>query len=178
MSLAAIAARFAAAAAFANHISAPIGSMDYGRIHYDVRASNVSTGLGGLPPFCGPMGMDMIQVVYTVTNTSDMALPADAIPRTVIIDPAGVVYASDRLLTDMVAQKANPPMTLRHGLLAAHASAVQADIFLTKAFDTRNRPYKLRPFPQATTAINLPLAQRIDTPECPQPSTPPYVPDR
>jgi hypothetical protein len=178
MGLAAIAARVAAAAATAMTVSAPIGLLDYGRIHYDILASNVSTGLGGLPPFCGPLDRDMVQVVYTVINNNDFALPANAIPRLVIIDPAGVVTRADRHFSDIVAQKVNPPMTMHNGALAAHARSVQADIFLTKKFETRNRPYRLRPLPEATRSINLPLVKREYTPECPQPSAPPVFDDR
>ena len=163
-----IAAKFAASAAIASHISAPIGFVNYGLIHYDIRAVNRSSGVGGSPPYCGPIDSDVIQIVYSVTNNNSFALPQIAVPRMVIVDPNGNVVQPDRQLSEAVALKATPPILLHNASLGAHQSAVQADVFVTKKFDTRNRQYLMRPLPGSAESQRLPITQPVDTPECPQ----------
>ena len=166
--LAAIAARIAALAPFLAHMSAPLGILNYSRVHYDIRAVNHSTGLGGTPPFCGPAGMDTIQVVYSVTNGNDSPMPATAVPRLVMIDPGGNVIQPDRTLTEMTALKTNPPMLLHNGVLASRESRVQADVFLVRKNAVTTFVYHLRPAPTVGEPIILPLSIKIETPECPE----------
>jgi hypothetical protein len=167
--LAAIAAKIAASAAVTAHIAAPIGSMDYGRLHYDARAVNDSTGLGGNPAYCGLPATDIVQVVYTVTNRGAESLTTPAVPRLVLIGPDGVAHPPDRLLTELVALKANPPIMMRHGVLASGESVILADVFVLKRYAIRDLVFHLRPAPPAAQAILLPQSAPVDTRECPRP---------
>jgi len=166
--LAAIAAKFALLLPQLGHISPPMDNTNYGRLHYDIRAVNTSSGLGGLPPYCGSSDKDVLLVVYVVTNNNDFDLPTPAVPHMIIISPGGVVTQRDRELTEIVASKGNPPILLHNGVLKPHESRVLADVFLTGRYAVRNEIYQLRPEPAGAKAVPLPRTTEIDTPECPR----------
>jgi hypothetical protein len=165
-----IAARWVAGAALASHVSPPLTYMDLGRIHYDIRSVDNSTGLGGFPPYCGPGDSDVLQVVYMVRNDGAVALPAPAVPRLVLVDPNGTSIRPDQQLTQMMAVKTIPPMIFHKGVLAARETRVQADIFLPPAGDIHRRGYKLRVDSNGEQPQILPQSTEIYTPECPPPS--------
>jgi hypothetical protein len=165
--LAAIAVRISALTPFLAHMAAPLGVLNYSKINYQVRAVNHSTGLGGSPPYCGPPTMDTIQVVYSVTNGTDAPLPDPAIPRLVLLPPSGEVIQPDLALGESLARKAEPPMLLHNGVLAAHETRVRADVFLAPKNAVTSVVYHLRPAPSVAQPLILPLSVRVDTPECP-----------
>lgn len=167
--LAALAAKIGAAAVASHHYDVPIAILEFGDIHYDIRAVTDSTGLGGSPPYCAPGEVDFVMVTYMVTNRGDHTVPANAVPRVVLIDQFGQAHARDKALSDMVEIKGSPLLSFRHGELAAHESQTVADVFVTARNATRYNPYKLRPAPVSAQAYKLPQTRGTVTTDCPRP---------
>ena len=165
-----IAVRVVATVALAARISTPLGVFGSGRIHYDIRAVNNSTGLGGFPPNCGPPADDVLSIVYIVRNDGETALPAPAVPRLMLINPDGNPVRPDRAMSDALSLVTIPPMIFHHGVLAPHESQVRADVFLTPAHDIHYRVYRLKVDSNGEPPITLPNSTDVFTPECPGPS--------
>lgn len=167
-----IAARAVAGVAMAAHVSPPLTYMDLGRLHYDIRAVNNSTGLGGFPPSCGPVESDVLQVVYMVRNSYPTAMPAPAVPHLVLVDPDGNSIRPDPQFSQMISVKTIPPMIFHKGVLAPGETRVQADIFLPPAGDIHRRGYRLRVDSNGQQSQILPQSAEVFTPECPPPTRP------
>ena len=146
----------------------PLTAFELGHIRYEMRFSNVSTGLGGSPPSCSPAGLDVVQLIYIVRNDYDTAWSGAAVPRLVLVDPDGNVVRPDPQFTHTVTMKTAPPMTYRNGRLGAHETRLLADVFLTPAGDVLSRTYQLRIDSSGEQSRPLPRPNLIYTPECPQ----------
>jgi hypothetical protein len=164
--LAAVAATIAISMRSTHRFEVPLAILEFGPVHYDIRAVNDSSGLGGFPAYCATSGTDLLQIVYSVQNRSDHDMSAAALPRVVIIDQNGVAHAPDPTLSDALSKKVNPPLTVPHGRLAAGDSVVLSDVFITPQNATRFYAYRMRPAPGSAQAYNLPLTKLAASPEC------------
>jgi hypothetical protein len=164
--LAAVAATIAINLRSTHRFEVPLAILEYGPVHYDIRAVNDSSGLGGFPAYCANPGRDLLQIVYSVQNRSDHDMSAAALPRVVIIDQNGTTHYPDTTLSDALSKKVNPPLIVPHGRLAAGDSVILADVFVTARDATRFYAYRLRPAPGAAQSYPLPLTKLAAATEC------------